>query len=197
VEMCGGEGVRVFQISCVEYRTLTSSEVALIERTLGCEFMQLSPAEQQQQQMLLLHDRSPVEAVQATKGPAQSAERTLPHAGGGGGGGGGRGGGGGGGGGGRGSAPHLLAPSGNRGAESGKGGAEALGGGEGVGWEGGRELLDDAREDVLMHRKSLWDETGAPAERNVHDLKALRKTVEDAREARDDERMRDVTLRYA
>jgi hypothetical protein len=67
----------------------------------------------------------------------------------------------------------------------------------GWGGGGGRELLDDAREDVLMHRKSLWDETGAPAERNVHDLKALRKTVEDAREARDDERMRDVTLRYA
>jgi hypothetical protein len=184
VELCGGEGVVVFQISCVEYRTLTSSEVALIERTLGCGFMQLSPAEQQEQEeLLLLHDRSPVEAVQATKGPAQSAERTLLHAGGGGGG--------------RGSAPHLLAPSGNRGAECGKGGAEALVGGGGLGGRERSEFVDDAREDVLLHRKSLWDETGAPAERNMHDLKALRKKVDDAREARDDERMRDVTLRYA
>ena len=65
VELCADEGVKVLQLSCTQYRLLTSEEVSTIERAIGCAFMQQSPAEAQQP--LQQSTGPPVEAVTVTK----------------------------------------------------------------------------------------------------------------------------------
>jgi len=76
VDVCAGQGVKVLQLSCVEYRVLTSEEVATIERTIGCAFMGTSPAEAERQEGEAAADADPAvqvlpaKAIKAASSPA-------------------------------------------------------------------------------------------------------------------------------
>jgi len=143
VDFCAGEGVKVLQLYCTHYRVLTLEEVATIERAIGCRFMELSPAELQQQLSRKEHASETVEAVQVSKirkittsepdAPAARRPDTAIN----------------------GKSPEV--PSKLRCDDCPNGvGVIVVGGG------GGRDFIERGgrEDDMHMHRKTLWDEVG-------------------------------------
>ena len=187
VEVCAGHGVKVLQLSCSEYRILTSDEVATIERTIGCSFMDMSAAEKGQQRAAMNSDAvDEVPAVLPVKAivvPSQAVANGRSNA--------------------------QVAPQCSSGTvvsdrmvgvtgES-QGECEDKDGATGAGCAGHRrqtaEVGIGAHSRASAHWHNVWDVTGAPALRVVEDLPALRQAVECAKEVQDEAQVRDATLK--
>lgn len=182
VDICAGHGVKVLQLSCLQYRVLTSDEVATIERTIGCSFMAMSVAEKEHERDAAEGDASsevpvvlPVKAVAAPsavdrargRGDSQDAAASSalmvdvagePHAG---------------------DEQNGAAPAAGRACQRPQSAQDSV----------------VVREGTCSSRHNVWDETGAPKVRVVEDLPALRQVVECAKEVEDEAQVRDATLR--
>jgi hypothetical protein len=187
VEVCAGHGVKVLQLSCSEYRILTSDEVATIERTIGCSFMDMSAAEKGQQRAAMDSDAVdevpavlPVKAIVVPSQPVATARSNA-----------------------------QVAPQCSSGTVVSARMVDVTGESQGECEDKDdataagcachrRQTAEDgigAHSRASHHWHNVWDVTGAPALRVVEDLPALRQAVECAKEVQDEAQVRDATLK--